>query len=67
MNNQRRLAELYAQEGNIRTILVSIQTKLMPSLEILKQEIARAEVCIKEDVNISTEEGLVDLTAWIEI
>ena len=37
MNNQRRLHELYAQEGNIRTILVSIQTNFMPSLEVLKQ------------------------------
>ena len=67
MNNQRRLAKLYAQEGNIRTILVSIQKKLMPSLEVLKQVIAKIEVYMKEDVNISTEEGLVDLAMGIEI
>ena len=67
MNNQRRLVELYAQEGNIRTILVSIQTKLMPSLEVLKQEIAKDKVYMKEDVNISIEEGLVDLATRIEI
>ena len=66
-NNQRRLAKLYAQEGNIRTILVSIQTKLMPSPEVLKQEITNAEVYMKEDVNISTKEGLVNLAAQIDI
>ena len=66
-NNQRRLAKLYAQEGNIRTTLVSIQTKLLPPLEILKQELAKAKVLMKEDANISTEEGLVELVAKIEI
>ena len=63
MNNQRR----YDQEGNIRTTLVSIQTKLLPPLEILKQELAKAEVLMKKDANISTEEGLVELVARIEI
>ena len=67
MNNQRRLSKLYAQEGNLRTILVSIQTKVMPSLEVLKQEIANAEVFVKEYFHISIEEGLVDLAARIEI
>ena len=46
---------------------MSIQTKSMPSLEVLKQEIAKAKVYMKEDVNISTEEGLVDLATRIEI
>ena len=59
MNNQRRLAELYAQEGNIRTTLVSIQKKFLPPLEILKQEIAPTKVLMREDANISIKEGLV--------
>ena len=67
MNNQRRLSKLYDQERNIRTILVSLQRKLIPSLEVLKQEIAKAEVYMKEDVSISIEEGLVDLATRIEI
>ena len=67
MKNQRRLVELYSQEGNIRNILVSIQTKLMPSLEVLKQEIAKVKDYMKEDVNMSTKEGLVDLATRIEI
>ena len=39
----------------------------MPSLEFLKKEIAKAEVYMKEDVNICIEEGLMDLATWIEI
>ena len=39
----------------------------MPSLEVLKQEQAKAEVLLKEDVNISIEIGLVDLAARIDI
>ena len=44
---------------------MSIQTKLLPPLEILKQELAKAEVLMKEDANISIEEGLVELAAKI--
>ena len=67
MNNQRRLSKLYAQEGNIRTTIVSIQTKLFPPLEFLKKELAKVEALMKDDANISTKEGLVDLAARIEI
>ena len=67
MNIQRRLTKLHAQEANIRTTLVSIQTNLFPPLEILKQELAKSEVLMKEDANISIEEGPIDLAARIEI
>ena len=67
MNNQRRLAKLYAQEGNIRNTMVRIQKKLLPQLEILKSELAKEEVLMKEDANISIEEWLVDLATRIEI
>ena len=67
MNNQRRLAKLHEQRANIRTTLVSIQTKLLPPLEILKKELAIAEALMIEDANISTKEGLVDLVARIEV
>ena len=67
MNNQQILAKLYAQEGNIRTTLMSIQTKLLPPLKNLKQELAKAKVLMKEDANISIEEGLVKLATKIEI
>ena len=46
---------------------MSIQTKLLPPLEILKRELAKEEALMKEDANISIEEGLVDLDARIEI
>ena len=67
MINQRRLAKLYAQEGNIRTTLVSIQKILLPPIEILKKELVKAKALMIEDDNISTKEGLVDLAARKEI
>ena len=51
----------------MKTILISIQIKFLPTLEVLKQELAKAEVILKEDVNISTKIGLVDLATRIEI
>ena len=40
---------------------------LIPPMEVLKHELSIAEALMKQDSHISTEEGLVDLAAKIEI
>ena len=67
MNTQRRLVELHAQEANIRTTLVSMQKNLLPTLEIMKKELAIIKALMIEDANISTKEGMVDFSTRIQV
>ena len=61
------LTKLQGKEARKRTTLVSIQTILIPCMEVLHHELSIAETLMSQDANISTEEGLVDLATSLEI
>ena len=67
MITQDRISELKVQEANIQEKLISIQSMLMPHMEVLRHELSISKTLMSRDVNISNEEGQVDLATTLEI
>ena len=54
---------MQAQDANIKSTLIGIQSMLTPHMEVLHKELAYAVILMKRDSHISTHEGLVDLVS----
>ena len=60
---QRRLAKKKAQDTNIISTLISIQSIVTTYVEVMHKEITCAKTLIKKDNKLSTHGGLVDLVS----
>ena len=67
LQTQRELATLLVEEASIKAKLMQIQASITPHLEVLHKEHMYAKIVLKIDPNISTHEGLVDLTEELAI
>ena len=67
LHTQRELATLSVEEATIKENLMQIKASITPHLEVLHKEQMYAEKVLKKDPNISTYEGLVDLTVELAI
>ena len=67
LTTQGRLVEVQAQDANIWSTLISIQSMLTSHMEVLHKELAYAETLMKKDSHLSTHDGLVDLATQLDI
>ena len=63
LRTQQELATIQAEESNIKSKLLQLQSSITPHMEILHKEQGYAEHVIKKDPNLSTLDGLVHLAA----
>lgn len=67
LSAQGQLASLQAQDANIRATLINIHSMLIPHMEVLHKELSYAEIFMKKDPHLSTNEGLVTLATELDI
>lgn len=67
LQTQSQLEILQEDEAKIRAKLISIQFILTPHMEILDKELGYAETLMKKDPNLSTLDGLVQVTIELSI
>lgn len=67
LQTQSQLFALIVDEANIRAEFISIQTNLIPHVEIQHNEIGYAKTLLDKDPHISTLDGLVHLATDLAI
>ena len=65
--SQERLVELVENDGRIRDMLISIQTILLPHLEVMQRDLISAKEVVERDPSLPTSFSLIDLVAMLEI
>ena len=67
LHTQRELVALIAEEANIKSKFMQIQSSITPHLKVLHEEKVYVETILKKDPNLSTLDGLVHLIVEIAI
>ena len=67
LHTQIELAVFTTKEANTKAKLMQIQSFITPHLEVLHKEKMYTEIVLKEDSNLSTHEGLLELVVELSI